>query len=133
MKIKPRHNSRARILWQSFFIEGKPDISLMRENIKRFKDEKRRDEESILKAVLERMRLYLSENRLRISAPVELTEEKIDMILKAEGGKGNFPGGVEFILDESLIGGIKIEKGFNIENFSIARQLELLRNSLTES
>lgn len=133
MKIKHQHRRIARIIWQESFSGGTPDFSAIRQKVKSLRNEKRRDEEFILEALIERISLYLRENRLRIFSPNELSEEKKNQILSIIGNIERFTGGIKFDTNESLIGGLRIEKGYDIEDYTISRQLEILKKTLMKN
>jgi F0F1-type ATP synthase delta subunit len=133
MKISRQHRRTARIIWQESFADGKPDLAAVGQKIKALRDEKSRQREFVLEALMDRIALYLRENRLRISSPDELSGERIKNIMSLIGDSGAFAGGIEFIWDRSLIAGLKIEKGYDIEAYSVSRQLELLRNRLVKN
>ncbi|MEI6054849.1 MAG: F0F1 ATP synthase subunit delta [Lentisphaerota bacterium] len=133
MKVKLQHRRIARIIWQNSFSGGIPDFSAIRQIIKSLRNEKRRDEEFILESLLERISLYLRENTLRISSSNELSEERQKQILSVIGNIEKFTGGIEFDKNESLIGGLRIEKGYDIEDYTVARQLEILKKTLMKN
>lgn len=133
MKVKLQHRRIARIIWQKSFSGGIPDFSAIRQIIKSLRNEKRRDEEFILESLLERISLYLRENTLRISSSNELSEERQKQILSVIGNIEKFTGGIEFDKNESLIGGLRIEKGYDIEDYTVARQLEILKKTLMKN
>lgn len=133
MKIKQQHRRIARIIWQKSFSGGIPDFSAISQIVKSLRKEKRRDEEFILEALLERVSLYLRENRLKISSPDELSEERKKQILSVIENIEKFTGGIEFDKNDSLIGGLRIEKGYDIEDYTVSRQLEILKKTLMKN
>lgn len=133
MKVKHQHRRLARIIWQRSLSGGIPDFSAIGQIVKSLHDEKCREEEFILEALLERVSLYLRENRLRISSPDEFSDERKKQILSVIGDTGKFTGGIEFDKNESLIGGLRIEKGYDIEDYTVSRQLEILKKTLIKN
>jgi len=133
MKIKLQHRRLARIIWQESFSAGTPDFYEIAQKLTALKSEKRRDEEFILEALLERISLYLRENKLRISSSQELSDKDKKHILSIIGNTEKFTGGIEFKENNSLIAGLKIEKGYDIEDYTVSRQLEILKNALMKN
>ena len=133
MKINRQHRRTARIIWQDSFAGGAPDFSSLEKKIKAFQMEKNIQKEFILEALMERISLYLRENKLKISSPNELSDGRMRQILAVIGHADRFTGGVEFVNDKSLIAGLKVEKGYDIEDYSVSRQLEILRNRLVKN
>ncbi len=130
MKLKTQHQKTARVIWQESFLNDMPDFQVMMLKLQSLKGKKLREEEFILKALLERIMRYLREHRLKISAPNELTEYQREQILSLVGNIEKYIGGIEFCKNESLIGGLRIEKGYDVEDYSISRQLEILKSTL---
>jgi len=62
-----------------------------------------------------------------------LSEEKKNQILSIIGNIERFTGGIKFDTNESLIGGLRIEKGYDIEDYTVSRQLEILKKTLMKN
>jgi F0F1-type ATP synthase delta subunit len=133
MKINRQHHRIARVLWHECIADGFPDISAINSSIAVLQSGKNRQKEFILKALLDRISLFIRENRLNVSSPDELSENRKKQILSAIGRTDRFFGGITFKKDESMIAGLKLEKGYDIEDYSVSKQLERVKNRLLKN
>ena len=133
MKINRQHRRIARVIWQNCIVDGIPDIPAFERDLATLREEKNRQKKFVFAALLERISLYLRENKLKISSSEELSKSRKEKILSVIGSTAKFIGGIEFLKDEHLIAGLRIEKGYDIEEYSVSRQLELLKNRLIKN
>ena len=127
MKLKREHKRMARILWNESFVNGVPDFSVVGERLEQLRNINNRYKEFIFVALLERIQVYLREHKLRIISPGDLDSDRRKKVLSAVGLSGGYTGGIEFAMDPSLIAGLRIEKGYDIEDYSVSKQLGTLR------
>lgn len=133
MKIKRQHKRMARILWNESFVNGAPDFSVVGEKLKTLRSLKNRYKEFIFEALLERIQVYLREHRLRIISPDELDNDGREKVLSVVGLVSGYTGGIEFTMDPSLIAGLRIEKGYDIEDYSVSKQLGTLKKRFMDN
>ncbi len=133
MKLNRQHRRIARVIWQNCIVDGIPDIPTFERDLATLRVEKNRQKKFIFAALLERISLYLRENKLKISSSEELSKSLKEKILSVIGSTEKFIGGIEFLKDEHLIAGLRIEKGYDIQEYSVSRQLEIFKNKLLKN
>lgn len=118
----------ARIIWQRSLNGDCLDISLLMKNLEAFKKENRRDTEPTLKALLHRIALYKHMRKIKLISAEKLSEQQKNTLISALTKDKTGATEPQFDTDKSLISGIRIEDGYSVTDYSIARQIEMLKN-----
>ncbi|NOU35261.1 MAG: hypothetical protein HOO88_00570 [Kiritimatiellaceae bacterium] len=130
MKLTRQNRRNARLLWQSVSVNGTPDANRIREAVQAVKQRDGRDAEAVLRCFVQRLEVYIRTNRVGITSAARLStpqqEQLSGMFRKTESVKA----GVSFSVDPAVIGGLRVEQGYQVTDLTIARQLEILQDKL---
>jgi len=130
MKFTRQHRRNARLLWQSVSINGIPDATRIREAVRTVRESEGRGAEAVLRCFMQRLEVYIRANRIGVISADRLSslqqERLSELFLETESVKA----GISFSVDPSVIGGLRVEKGYQVTDMTIARQLEILRDKL---
>lgn len=125
MKIRAEDRRKARTIWQAALTENEiPDFHVLKKFVSEMIASRSRNKEQILFALRERITLFLNGVKIRITSAEELDEAERQRILDCIRDGEKFLTEPEFALDSSLIAGMKIEKGYEILDRSLAKQLD---------
>ncbi|MCU0857376.1 MAG: F0F1 ATP synthase subunit delta [Pontiellaceae bacterium] len=130
MKLTRQHRRNARLLWQSVSVNGVPDANRIRETVRTIQQSHGRDAEAVLKCFAQRLDVYIRANRIAVVSADRLSaaqQEQLNGRFR-ETGAANL--GVQFSVDPSVIGGLRVEQGYQVTDLTLARQLELLHDKL---
>jgi F0F1-type ATP synthase delta subunit len=130
MKLTRQHQRNARLLWQAVSVNGIPDANRIREAVRAVRQYEGRNAEAVLKCFVQRLEIYLRVHRVGVVSADRLSAQQQERLtgLFRETGAGK--AGISFSVDPSIIGGLRVEKGYQVTDLTIARQLEILQDKL---
>jgi hypothetical protein len=130
MRISRKHHRSARLLWQAVSVNGVPDVNRIREAVRSVRQYEGRDAEAVLRCFVERLEVYIRSNRVGIFSADPLSARQQEQLSGLFCGKQAANAGIDFSVDPAVIGGLRIEKGYQVTDLTIARQLEILKEQL---
>lgn len=130
MKFTRQHRRNARLLWQSVSINGVPDATRIKEAVWTVRESEGRGAEAVLRCFLQRLEVYIRANRVGVVSADRLSSSQQESLSELFRGKESVKAGISFSVDPSVIGGLRVEKGYQVTDMTIARQLEILRDKL---
>lgn len=133
MKLTRQHRRNARLLWQAVSVNGVPDTNRIREAVRTVRQQEGRNAEAVLRCFAERLEVYIRTNRVGVISADPLSAQQQEhlsgLFHRTEAGKA----GVDFSVDPAVIGGLRVEKGYQVTDLTIARQLEILKDKLLKN
>ncbi len=130
MRITRQHRRNARLLWQAVVVNGAPDAGRVREAVRTIRQSEGRNAEAVLWCFSQRLEVYIRANRISVVSAGPLSapqQERLSHLFSpVEAAKS----GVNFSVDPTLIGGLRVERGYQVTDMTIARQLEVLKDRL---
>lgn len=130
MRITRQNRRNARLLWQAVVVNGAPDADRVREAVRTIRQGEGRGAEAVLLCFSQRLEVYIRANRIRVVSAGPLSSPQQDRLSQrfcaTEGAKA----GVNFSVDPAVIGGLRVERGYQVTDMTIARQLEELKDML---
>jgi len=133
MKLTRQHRREARLLWQSVTTGGLPDEASIKEAVLALQQRGGRDVEAVLKCFLQRLEIYIRANQVGVVSADRLSERQQEQISGMFHGIETAQAGIRFSVDPSVIGGLRIEKGYQVTDMTIARQLAVLQDRLLKN
>lgn len=125
MKLTRQHHREARLLWAAVTSDdGVPDAERIREAARSLKQRIGRDAEPVLRCLGERLSVYLRSARVHVVSAEPLSQEQRDQLAGTVGE------GIEFSVDPSVLGGMRLEQGYAVTDRTLARQLDVLKDTL---
>ncbi len=130
MKLTRQHRRNARLLWQSVSVNGVPEANRIREAVQTVRRLEGRAAEAVLRCFVQRLEVYIRANRIGVVSSDRLSAQQLErlsgLFRETEAAKA----GINFSVDPAVIGGLRIEKGYQVTDLTIARQLEILQDKL---
>ena len=130
MKLTRQNRRNARLLWQSVSINGAPDADRIREAVRAVQQLEGRAAEAVLWCFAQRLEVYIRANQIGVVSADRLSarqqEQISELFRESEAAKA----GINFSVDPAVIGGLRVEKGYQVTDATLARQLEILQNKL---
>ncbi len=120
----------ARRIWQNCLVGGKADFERIRRTVGLLSKARRRNTIEVFAAFKQRLLLYLNERSLTVSSATSLSEAEKASILGAVCGKEEFPGGICFEEDPTIIAGLQVRKGYDLLDYSLKSHIETIRATL---
>lgn len=133
MKPNRQHRLKARLLWQAVLVNGSPDGNRIREAVHSVRQREARDAEAVLTCFVQRLKVYIRANRIGVVSADRLSAAQQDQLSGRFRGAGAERAGITFAVDPAVIGGLRVEQGYQVTDRTIARQLEILHDKLLES
>jgi F-type H+-transporting ATPase subunit delta len=130
MKLTRQNRRNARLLWQSVSVNGTPDANRIREAVRAVQQRSGRDAEAILRCFVQRLEVYIRTNRVGIVSATRLSDPQQEQLSGMFRGKESVKAGISFSVDPAVIGGLRVEQGYQVTDMTIARQLEILQDKL---
>jgi hypothetical protein len=130
MRITRQHRRDARLLWQSVSVNGIPDADRIREAVRTIRQYEGRGTEAVLSCFLQRLEVYIRANRVGVVSADPLSAQQQEQLTGLFREIESVKAGISFSVDSSVIGGLRVEKGYQVTDLTIARQLEILRGKL---
>jgi F-type H+-transporting ATPase subunit delta len=130
MKLTRQNRRNARLLWQSVSVNGTPDANRIREAVRAVQQRSGRDAEAILRCFVQRLEAYIRTNRVGIISATRLSDPQQEQLSGMFRGKESVKAGISFSVDPAVIGGLRVEQGYQVTDMTIARQLEILQDKL---
>ena len=131
MKITRQHRRNARLLWQDVSVDGVPDAARIKEAVQAVRQREGRGAEAVLRCFVERLEVYIRANRIGVVSADRLSLPQQDQISALFHEKEATRAGINFSVDSAVIGGLRIEKGYQVTDMTISRQLEVLQDKLS--
>ena len=131
MKNTRNQRKTARRLYQLSLVEGRPDVERLHRVVQLLQQQRPRGVEIILKELLRRLQIDAAQHRLLIESATELAET--DRRAIAQQLATRFGTGVqaEFKTTPALLGGLRIQAGWDRFDRSISGRLRQALNQLT--
>ena len=133
MKITRQHRRNARLLWQSACVNGIPDADRIREAVRAARQNEGRAAEAVLQCFVQRLEVYIRANQVGIVSADRLSSQQQEQLTRLFSGAETVKAGISFDVDPTLIGGLRVEKGYQVTDLTIARQLEILKSRLLKN
>lgn len=133
MKITRQHRRNARLLWQSVCVNGIPDAERIRAAVRDVRRNEGRAAEAVLQCFVQRLEVYIRANHVGIVSAGLLSPRQQEHLTGLFSGTETVKAGISFSVDPALIGGLRVEKGYQVTDLTIARQLEVLKSRLMKN
>ncbi len=133
MRITRQHRREARLLWQIVTADGIPDVARIKEVVGSVQQDGGREAEAILRCFVQRLEIYIRANQVGIVSADRLSSEQQAQLSGLFRGKEATKAGIQFSVDPALIGGLRVEKGYQVTDMTIARQLAILQSQLLKN
>jgi F0F1-type ATP synthase delta subunit len=130
MRLTRQHRRNARLLWQSVSVDGVPDADRIRAAVQDVQQRGGRDAEAVLRCFLQRLEVYIRANRIGVVSADSLSTRQQEQLSGLFRETESVKAGVRFSVDPAVIGGLRVEKGYQVTDLTIARQLEILQDKL---
>ncbi len=128
MKLTRQHRREARLLWQSVTVNNNLDADRARTAVQAVRKTAGRDAEAVLRCFAQRLAVYVRSNQVRITSADPLTAEQQEQLTKLTDSGASAGSGVRFAVDASVLGGLRLERGYLVTDRTLARQLDLLQD-----
>jgi F0F1-type ATP synthase delta subunit len=76
------------------------------------------------------LEVYIRANRVGVVSADPLSAQQQEQLTGLFREIESVKAGISFSVDSSVIGGLRVEKGYQVTDLTIARQLEILRGKL---
>jgi F0F1-type ATP synthase delta subunit len=133
MKLTRQHRREARLLWQSVSVDDRPDAGRIRGVVRTMQDKIGRDAEAVLRCFSQRLAVYIRANQVNVVSADQLSPQQQDQLSGMFRESGGVRSDVGFVIDPTVIGGLRVERGYQVTDITIARQLEVLQNLLLKN
>jgi F0F1-type ATP synthase delta subunit len=133
MKLTRQHRRNARLLWQAVSISGVPDTKRIREAVRTVRQQEGRNAEAVLRCFAERLEVYIRTNRIGVISAEPLSAQQQGQLSGLFCGSEAVNAGISFSVDPAVIGGLRLEKGYQVTDLTLARQLEILKDKLLKN
>lgn len=133
MKITRQHRRNARLLWQSVCVNGLPDADRIRAAVRDVRQNEGRAAEAVLLCFVQRLEVYIRANHVGVISADLLSAQQQERLTGLFSGTETVKAGISFSVDPALIGGLRVEKGYEVTDLTIARQLEILKSRLLKN
>lgn len=130
MKLTRQHRRNARLLWQAVSVNGVPDANRIREAVRTVRQYEGREAEAVLRCFVQRLEIYIRANRVGVVSADRLSARQQEQLSGLFRGTEAAKAGINFSVDPAVIGGLRVEKGYQVTDMTIARQLEILQDKL---
>ena len=130
MKLTRQNRRNARLLWQSVSVNGIPDANRLREAVQTVRQLEGRSAEAVLRCLVQRLEVYIRANRIGVVSADRLSSQQQDQLAGLFREKETVKTGISFSVDPAVIGGLRVEKGYQVTDMTIMRQLEILQGKL---
>ncbi len=130
MKITHQHRRNARLLWQDVAVNGAPDGDRVIEAVRTIRQREGRDAEAVLRCFSQRLEVYIRANRIGVVSAGPLSAPQQERLSRLFGSIEAVNTGVTYAVDPAVIGGLRVERGYQVTDMTIARQLEVLKGRL---
>ncbi|MGE4488435.1 MAG: F0F1 ATP synthase subunit delta [Kiritimatiellales bacterium] len=130
MKLTRQHHLEARLLWQAVTDNGVPNAGRVRLAVQTIRQRVGRNAEAILRCFSRRFDVYLRATRINVVSADPLSPGEQAQLVALGSKAGSLETSVNFTVDPSVIGGLRVERGYQVTDKTIARQLDQLKNLL---
>lgn len=130
MRLTRQHRRNARLLWQAVIVNGVPDANLIKEAVQTVRKYEGRCAEAVLRCFVQRLEVYIRETQISVVSANQLVAWQQDQLIELFCEKVSVKAGVRFFVDPTVIGGLRVERGYQVTDLTIMRQLEVLRDKL---
>lgn len=133
MRITRQHRRNARLLWQAVSVNGVPDANRIREAVRTVRQYEGRNAEAVLRCFVERLEVYVRANRVGVISADPLSAQQQEQLSALFRGAESVKADINFSVEPAVIGGLRVEKGYQVMDLTIARQLEILKDKLLKN
>lgn len=133
MRITRQHRRNARLLWQAVSVNGVPDANRIREAVRTVRQYEGRNAEAVLRCFVDRLEVYVRANRVGVISADPLSAQQQEQLSGLFRGTESVKADINFSVEPAVIGGLRIEKGYQVTDLTIARQLEILKDKLLKN
>jgi F0F1-type ATP synthase delta subunit len=130
MRLTRQHHCSARRLWQAVTVNGAPDADRIREAVRDVQQQEGRGAEAVLRCFLKRLAVYIREHEIGVVSADLLSAPQQEQIAGLFRGTASAKAGIRFTVDPAVIGGLRLERGYQVTDLTISRQLQLLKDEL---
>jgi len=133
MKFTRQHRREARLLWQAVTVNNVPDAERIREVIPAVQRQEGHDAEAVLRCFVQRLAVYIRSNQIRVVSADPLSPGQQAQLAGLAGGTESSGAGIRFSVDAAVLGGLRLERGYQVTDMTIARQLDVLQDMLLKN
>lgn len=133
MKLTRQHRREARLLWQSVTAGGLLDAERIREVVQSLQQQIGRDAEPVLRCFAQRLAVYIRSNRINVVSADLLSLAQQEQLAGLADTADTVHAGIQFSVDASVLGGLRLERGYQVTDRTIARQLDILQDILLKN
>jgi len=130
MRLTRQHRRNARLLWQAVSVNGIPDASRIRAAVQDVQQHGGREAEAVLRCFVQRLEVYIRANRIGVVSADRLSARQQEQLSGLFRETEVAQAGIDFSVDPAVIGGLRLEKGYQVTDLTMARQLEILQDKL---
>jgi F0F1-type ATP synthase delta subunit len=130
MKLTRQHHRNARLLWQAVCVNGVPDSNRIQTAVQSVRQMEGRSAEAVLRCFVQRLEVYIRASRVGVVSAEKLSAQQQEQLTEVFRETGPAKTGIRFSVDPAVIGGLRVEKGYQVTDRTIARQLEILKSRL---
>ncbi len=129
MKISKQAQREAKALFRTCIVDAVPDEQRVRQVVQRLIEERPRGYFAILSHFRKLLELDMLRRTARIESPVPLSPELQNSVRKNLGDVYGPGINISFVLNPTLIGGLRIQVGSDVYDGSIRGRLTQLQNA----
>jgi len=111
-------------------VNGAPDGDRVIEAVRTIRQREGRDAEAVLRCFSQRLEVYIRANRIGVVSAGPLSAPQQERLSRLFGSIEAVNTGVTYAVDPAVIGGLRVERGYQVTDMTIARQLEVLKGRL---
>jgi len=130
MRLTRQHRRNARLLWQAVSVNGVPDVNRIREAVRTVRQYEGRDAEAVLMCFVQRLEVYIRATQVGVISADRLSAGQQELLSGLFRETEAVKTGINFSVDPAVIGGLRLGKGYQVTDLTIARQLEILQDKL---
>jgi F0F1-type ATP synthase delta subunit len=130
MRLTRQHRRNARLLWQSVSVDGIPDANRIRAAVQAVRQHSGREAEAVLRCFVQRLEVYIRANRIGVVSADPLSIRQQEQLSGLFRETESVKAGISFSVDPAVLGGLRLERGYQVTDLTIERQLEILQDKL---
>lgn len=133
MKLTRQHRREARLLWQSVLTNGIPDAERIQAAVQSLRRQIGRDAEPVLQCFAQRLAVYIRSSQITVVSADPLSPAQQEQLAGLASPADEVSAGIRFNVDPSVLGGLRLERGYQVTDRTIVRQLEVLQDILLKN
>jgi len=133
MKLTRQHRREARLLWQAVLVDGTPNPERIQAAVHSLQQQIGRDAEPVLRCFSQRLAVYIRSSQIHIVSADPLSPAQREQLAGLTDTADATTVGIRFTVDASVLGGLRLERGYQVTDRTIARQLDVLQDILLKN